>query len=491
MVRVAIIVVALLNLTPRRGLAQGIVLESYSGRRLSEATQLLAPLTEELAARGYAVGDTLTRKYEARISKPAVTAEGLSPDFEDAVERGHKAWIAGQFDVAVATLAPLITAAHANSAVIAQNQPKRDKLQKALVALALSQQRKGDLAAAEDAFREILRSFPDVQLSRSAYGPDAYKLFEQVRRATNQGGRGRLTINVPSDQAVVFLNERFEKVGRVSKGDLLPGEYRVYLQIGKQVSRVHHVMVQADDETVLSIDLRHDTALRTSSAWIGFEFASAADREASEARFAVRAAKALGATAVVVVGVDYVRGRPSLVGSLVDLATAREIRRASLALDPAPGVERVRALARFLGGDTAAAGLEVEIGEPPAPLPATVDEPPERTAGPRWMRWTGVAALGLGVVSGGLAYKFVRDGRAAGDELDRVCAVTCTSEQARDLQSQQTDANRNAIVAGIAGGAAIVVGTVFLVLSRSRPAPSAVALVPTGDGFTASCTFAF
>ena len=49
-------------------------------------------------------------------------------------------------------------------------------------ALALSQQRKGDLAAARDTFQELLRSYPDAEISRGTYGPDAHGLFESVRR---------------------------------------------------------------------------------------------------------------------------------------------------------------------------------------------------------------------------------------------------------------------------------------------------------------------
>jgi len=299
---------------------------------------------------------------------------------------------------------------------------------------------------------------------------------------------------VPSDQAVVFINERFENVGKISKGDLLPGEYRVYVQIGKQNSRLHRVVVRADQESKLTIDARFDDALATPATWAGFVFKTAADRENLETRYAARVAQEIGASAVVVVGIDQVRGRSALVGSVVDLRTAREIRRASVAIDPMPGAERMRALARFLAGDQAASGLDVEIGARTTAVRTTSDNDdpsaaqPEtegpRTSNRRWMRWTGITAIALGLGGGGLAYKFVGDANAKGDEIDRVCAVSCTPDQVRTLQDAQSAANRNAVIAGVAGGALVVTGVVFVLVSRSSsssPATS-VSIAPTRGG---------
>src|SRR5262245_58193393 len=124
-----------------RARADGIVIERYVGQRPDDATRLLAPLHEALATRDFAAGDAPGRKYEAAVSRAALTKTGLPPDFEDAVERGHKAWISGRFDEAISALAPLVDAAHANAGAFAQNQPLRDRVLKALIALALAQQR--------------------------------------------------------------------------------------------------------------------------------------------------------------------------------------------------------------------------------------------------------------------------------------------------------------------------------------------------------------
>lgn len=429
---------------------------------------------DELSTRGFASTETLARNYDRRVSRVATTP--LPADFASGVERGHKAWIEGRFDEAIDTLLPLVESAHASSAIVAQSQTHRDKLLKALVALAVSHQRRGDLAEARATLTEILRSFPDAQLSRATYGPEAFQLFESVRRDVGRAGRARLAMKVP-DAAVVFLNERFENVGSVNKTDLIPGPYRAFVQVGKQTSREHTIELANEDERILAIDLAYDTALST-SPWMGFEFASARERETNENRYATRYASEAGADAVVVVGIDVVRGRPSLVGSLVDIRSSRDIRRASLALEPAPSEGRVRALGRFLGGDDSVQGLDIEVdGSAVGSARTTGDR--------RWMLWGGVAGVVVGTAAGGgLALKMRLDATAAAEELDRTCATSCTPDQVRALQSEQKTSNRNAIIAGVSGGAIALTGIVFIIASRfgGDSNSTSVAVTPTPGG---------
>lgn len=466
--------------------ADGVVVESFTGKRSSYATQVLAPLHDELTLRGFAPTEAITRTYELRVSRPSTTP--LPTDFAGAVERGHKAWIAGRFDEAIDTLVPLVRSAHASSAMIAQNQAHRDRLLKALVALALSHQRRGDIAEAKETLTEILRSFPDAELSRATYGPEAYQLFETVRRDVGRSGRARLAIKAP-DSAVVFINERFENVGSLNKPDLIPGPYRIFVQLGKQTSRTYTIELKTDDERTLSFDGAYDTALHT-SPWTGFEFTTSNAREANENRYATRFAGEVGASAVVVIGIDVVRDRPALVGSLVDMRTNRDIRRASLALEPVPSEARIRALARFLGGEDPVEGLDVEVGgsavEQLKPIAARSNR--------QWMLWTGIGGTVVGIAAGGgLALKLQLDARAAADELERTCQVSCTPDQVRALQDEQRTATRNAIIAGVAGGAITLTGIVFIIASRlgSSSSASVMSLAPTPGGVVGYYTGSF
>jgi hypothetical protein len=469
-----VVVVAVLCLRAGAAFADGVVVESFTGKRPGDATRLLAPLYDELALRGFASTGSLAGNYDRRVSRVATTP--LPADFASAVERGHRAWIEGRFDEAIDTLLPLVQVAHASAAVIAQSQTHRAKLLKALVALAVSHQRRGDLAEARATLTEIMRSFPETQLSRGMYGPDAYQLFESVRRDVGRGGRARLSIKAP-DTAAVFINERFENVGSVTKTDLIPGPYRVFVQVGKQTSRAHTVELAADDERIVAFDLGYEVALHT-APWTGFEFASNKERETNENRYATRYASEAGADAVVVVGIDVVHGRAALVGSLIDLRSSRDIRRASLALEPEPSEGRVRALARFLGGDDSVQGLDIEIDGSASVATATGSDR-------RWMLWSGVAGVVLGTaVGGGLALKLHLDAEAAADELERTCAMSCTPDQVRVLQSQQRSSNRNAIIAGVSGGVIAITGVAFIIASRfgRNSHATSVAVMPASGG---------
>lgn len=135
---------------------------------------------------------------------------------------------------------------------------------------------------------------------------------------------------------------------------------------------------------------------------------------------------------------------------------------------------------------TAQAHPEHAVDEPETPPPAVNDR--------AWMKWTGLAGIGVGLIGGGLAVKFALDGKSANDDLTTKCATSCTSAEALAIQSDGKAANRNAVIFSIGGGALLVGGVALLVLSRggSQPAsePSA-SLQLTHGGATASYGWRF
>lgn len=386
----------------------GVVLESYTGERPADAPRLLSPVLEELSQRGFASGDTVARTYETQASRAAVMPGGMPSDFAARVDRGFNAWVAGRFDDSIRILVPLVETAQANTGAFAKEPSLREPLLKGLIALALAYQRIGDPSAMRAAFGEILRSWPGTQLPRATYGPDAAQAFEQVRRELAATGRGTLTVKT-DDAAVVFVNELYRAAGSTTL-DLSPGEYRVVVMLNNQPSRNHRVTVRANAETTVDVDARFDQAIRT-AGYTGLSFANQPGREAHEARYARRFANAVGASAVAVVGIDDVRGRSAVVGSLISLQTGRELRRASIPVEPDPSRDKLRALARFLAGDDPAPGLDVQFsgGEPdgrPGP-----EAPIGETAGGRWGGWRFVTAgLALGGIGAGVTLS-VLDGR--------------------------------------------------------------------------------
>src|SRR5262245_4374428 len=200
--------VILVMVAARAAIAGGIVLESYTGPRPDDASRLVAPVLDELRGRGFVSGyEAVGSPFEKNVSRPAIVLQGLPIDFRERVERGEKAWISGKFDEAIKILAPLVDAAHDNAGAFADNQQLLGATMKALIALALSHDRNGDPSSARTVLGEVLRSFPNETISRATYGPEAFQLFESVRKDSAKNGLGRLTVKVENDSGVVFINE--------------------------------------------------------------------------------------------------------------------------------------------------------------------------------------------------------------------------------------------------------------------------------------------
>lgn len=461
-----LLVVLLVSLGVRGVRADGVVVESYTGERHPGAPRLLAPVVEELAKRKFNGGDGVARSFEARESRAAIDAEGLPTDFAARTEKGFKAWVSGRLDEAVSTLGHLVEVAHASSGAFAADPSLREPLQKALIGLALAHQRMGDQAAMRATFGELVRSFPDASVPRASYGPEGQLAFEQVKRDLGSGGRGKLTVKLTDDTAVVFVNEVYRAVGSATV-ELLPGNYRVVVMANKQPSRAHAVTITAGGEAVLEIDAKFDQAVRT-SGFTGLVFATQTERDASEAASAARFAKALGARAVAVLGIDDVKGRVAVVGSLVSAETGREIRRASIPLEPDPTPERLRALARFLAGDDPDAGIDVQFANPydrdiaNKPKPVTPEKP--RWGGWRWITGTlGLAGLATGGVLLGL------DGR-------------CPSEPPAGQPCNDVYATATPGFIALGGGVLFTGVAIYLFVTHTSAAPATVPVVAPAEG---------
>jgi hypothetical protein len=462
-------VVAALILAAVPARAGGIVLEAYTGDRAADANRLLGPVLDELAARGFAAGDTVSRQIDAQVSRAADVSGGLPADFAAQVDRGFRAWVGGKFDEAIKVLVPLVDTAHANSGAFVRDPGLREPLNKALIVLAIAQLRTGDPSAAKSTFGEVLRSFPESQVSRGTYGPEAADLFDQVKRDMAAAGKGKLTVK-GDDGAVVFVDEVFRGT---STTELAPGEYRVTVMLNNKPSRSHRVVVKAGAETTISIDARLDQTIHT-NGWTGLLFANEADRDAHEAPFAAKLATSVGASAVAVVGIEQVRGRPAIVGSLVSLSSGREIRRASVAMEPDPSTDRLRALARYLAGEEPAGGIDVQPLEAQPKANAEtghvdVVTHDDHHGGGRWggWKWTtgaiGVAGLGTGAVL------FALNGSCSNTPpAGQLCRVYDT---------------RNAAIGALAGGAVFAGISIYLFATQSKESASKTAfIVPTADG---------
>jgi hypothetical protein len=256
----------------------------------------------------------------------------------------------------------------------------------------------------------------------------------------------------------------------------LPGEYRVFAQIpGKQLvlTRVHKVVVKPSETTTTAIDVAFDAAVQTSPTWTGLGYSTASDREKMEILHAARFGKEVAASDVAVVGIDQVRGKPAIIGILVDHDRGTELRRASVALDPEPSRDRLKALAQFLAGENLKPdGIEVLVSSERRPagnggtgLRDPIDQPSSRWGG--WKYLTGglaLAALGVG------GYLLQLDGSC---KVEPPAGTPCT-----DLYATATPAYLT-----LGGGVALAGVAVYLFVRGGGSGTSRSAyVVPTRGG---------
>ncbi len=397
--------------------ADGVVLESYAGARPADADGLLAPLRDELGLRGFSGGAQLARTITAKVSAEAPVLDGeAKAELRKLVASGTDQFREGQYDAAVRDLVKAMAMLDRAPATMVADAELRNEMMDALVFLTTAYTRQGKAAEATRTMAELIRSFPDKEISNARHGPEPRKLHDKVKADLDSQGTGSLRVTVDDARTVVFVNERYAGVGSLVVDKLPPGRYRVFVQQGTTPGRMHRIEVEAGSEAVLTVAWGLDSALGTRGDFVGFTFAAEAERAAGESTLANRMARAVGADGVVVVGIREVQGRRAIVGAYLSVDSTRPLRSAALAADPvAPAQEKIRALARFLAGDESAKGEVIDLlengnGDSPGPGP----EGPKPGGGGKGWKWGltigGGLALATGVVLIAIAEPEEKDG---------------------------------------------------------------------------------
>ena len=461
-----------------------IVLESYTGEKPAEASQLLSPLLAELGQNKFLAGyEGVGRSFEEHVSRPAMSEARMPADFVKQVETGYSAWASGQFNEAVEILGKMIRAARENPGAFARSPELRDAMLKALIAHALSTAKIGDQSAAEQTLFEIVRSYPNATLARGTYGQQAVSDFDAARKKLGNK-LGTLTVNVDI-AAQVYVNERLASSGKVITESLLPGDYRVFVMFESRLSRVHKVTIKANSPTILSIDSGFEAAVRTTATHTGFQFASKDDRVKNEAKYAQQFGEALDAAAIVVAGIDQDKKRSVVIGVLVNRLNAVELKRAHVALEPDPSPEKLRALATFLVGTGTAAPEGVDVISAEAGTQVSdgkggfIYRDVPGPGKPMWKGWKyvtgGAAVVGLGLGAVFLYY----DGKGTCPAGDSTCG------DVYELKPQG--------FVSIGAGAALAGVTIYLFVRERGQArkQSSAFVMPTRGGAVASYAFSF
>lgn len=445
--------------------ADPIVLESYGGPRPDDADRLLAPVMAELGRGGFPALPEVERQIDGRLSRPAGGLDDAGvAQATRSIEAGTKKFRAGDFAAAVGEIERGLAPLRAAPAAVAGKTDRRDAVMRGLLGVALSQRRLGHQTEATAAMAELIRSFPDREISYTDYGPEARDFFQKVQGEMAREGKGQLAVDVDDDRTVIFINERYAGVGDVKAAELYPGRYRVFVQQGDELGRVHEVDVEAGRAASVSVSWQLDAALRAGATLVFTDEGARAD---NEARHAVRIARSLGAQSVVVLGIRDNRGRRSVVGAVYAADSTRPLRSGAVAVEPVvPAAERLAALARLLAGDEAAAGLVAPLAESPRRSSGGGELDDEGGDRPyRMWKWV---ALG-----GGLA--------ALGAGVTLIAIHTSPEDGSRDPSSRDT--RLPGLVTAAAGAALTGVGIyLFIKDARDRRDERSAAIVPLDSG---------
>ncbi len=447
-------------LCPATASADGILLESYGGERPQDADELVAPIRAELGSRQYSTGNALAERIATHLSEPATVLPALK--LEEAarfIKSGYQQHLGGSWQLAITDLSRGIDLLLSAPVSMVREQERRDQLFDGLVALARSHKRAGNDRDAKRVMSELLRTFPDRELSRAKYPPDVHEYYRAVQRMLTTEGLGRLKVKA-DDGLMVFVNERFVGLGEITLADIFPGPYRIYVQKGERRGRLHRVEVRPGGSSSIVIRWSLDGALRRDGSCVGFQYENEREREAHEAMNAVEVARAVNASAVAIVGIREQKGRRAVVGTVVSMETGKSVRSAAMSVEPIPpSAEKIRALGRFLAGDEEAAKLfaEMRLGEQHAAA--------QRDTSPAWYADT----LGWTLVGGGLVVAGIGGGllvNASGLEDD--AKVEPDQEERDRLRATASDRRKFGAVLGVAGAVTLAAGIVKLAIHPKR-----------------------
>ncbi len=403
----------------------GLVLETHGEARPGGTDEILGPVLAELEARGFAARPDQAREMiEARFSRSGRSGAVSIDALRDRITAGYRLYLTGKFAAAVLELRRALGVIHANPGVMVLHQPMQSFHMRALVGLALGERRLGREREAAAVMAELVRTFPGAEISSREYGPEAVELYTRVQADLRKEGSGRLVVETRDQSAVIFVNESFRGVVRIAIS-LPAGSYRVCVQRGKEVGRVHDVSVERDRESLLVVDSGLDAAIRTEAGWTGLALSDQPGAEARAIEHGAEIGRAVGVKQVVLLGVRSGEEGPRLVGTVVGVKAGRAIRQASLSLSPPPSEPARAALGRFLAGGDATEELVVSIQEGKTDR-AEQPEPgvAEAAFSPAW-KWVmaggAVASVGTGIFFLGL------NGSCRGTERQGECPEVWTT----------------------------------------------------------------
>lgn len=340
-----------------------IVIDTYRGLRTPDAERAMSYLRDELARLGWVSRvREVKERLGNRLALPGI-AEAKRPPSLAAIQRkldvAVSKWVNGTLFAhdLVTELIVAISEALESPALLVAEPGRRDKLQRAMLYLALVYDvlardpahaaRSQEYAqASRDWMAEMIRTFPQEVITQNPHGPVAVQLYKLVRDNLGRHRRGTLLVTCTDPDVQLYVNEVIRQPGKPIP-DLVPGVYRVLVIDGDNISRHYEAGVLPDQNTILPIDWELGAALDVRRFSVSLVVPAGAP-EGREVELARRFAYAAGgAPSVAVIGFVRHGHEVAATASLYSVAAGKRLRWASVVLGSGDE-ERIRALARFL-----------------------------------------------------------------------------------------------------------------------------------------------
>ncbi len=436
-----------------------LVLEAHVGERSAEVSKWMEPLDDELETHGFAArASTILGVIGSQVPRPGILDPSTTAaEIKQRIDSGYGAFTAGRFDEASKMLIDAIEKVHRNPSLLVADTGNADMTYNAYVALALSQAKKGQASESVRTMSELIRMFPSRPISRTEFGPQAEQFYKSVYKEVQGRGRGGLSIAAGDAKAVVFVDGQIRGMGKAALADLIPGTYRVMVQVPGTLGRQYAVDVQANDDAFLKVESDIDSSLWVTDTWVGFQFATDAERT-KEAKFATQLARRwTDGELVAVIGTLQIQGKPALIGTLYE--TNGAVLRSAIVTTERADTTTLRSLARFLADGTPGDGIQI-MQQPDAPTRAPTAATLTRTT--RVPKLVVAAGVGL-VIAGAVMYALDEDPE-------------------RDGGPRYNDTAPAGVALGVSGVVLAGVGT-WLWLRAGNRDSAPIASVGTSQGF--------
>lgn len=240
-----------------------LVFEAHVGPRTEEAARVLGPLRDALESHGFAARpESILKIAGGRAPRAGLMDAGITAaTIAQRVDDGYVEYTQSNFAQAIETLNDAIKLIQRNPGAVAFDTSNAKMVFKAYVGLANSHARLGHAAEAVAAMTELIRMYPSVPVTRATYGPEADHIHRGVTKQIRAMGRGDLSITTGHPQAMIFVDNQLRGIGAARLGDMIPGLYRVFVQVPGSGGRQYEVEVRSDDESVLEIAWSVDSLL--------------------------------------------------------------------------------------------------------------------------------------------------------------------------------------------------------------------------------------